>query len=154
MSVEPPRLYHSASWVSNCSKPALLNASSLLCIAHPCVVQGGTPKGNPQRGRPPRSPQHASPRSPKVLATADAGVSKVANVLHEPALQENVENLQLAIIPEHGSHALVRVEVQPEAKADKLIFPSFLGKAPQPLLKDEGIVLVLFFFFGALLSRV
>ena len=47
--------------------------------------------------------------------------------------------MQLAVIPEHGAQALVHVDViKQKPKSEALVFPSFLGKAPKPLLKDES----------------
>ena len=46
--------------------------------------------------------------------------------------------MQLAIIPEHGGQALVNVQVKPASQSRALVFPSFLGHAPKPILKDDS----------------
>lgn len=84
---------------------------------------GGTPRGTPRGSRTPRTP----------FGSVRGSGGEV------PASGQNqADDMQLAIIPEHGSQALVHVEVsKPIAKAEVPVFPTFLGKAPQALLKDD-----------------
>ncbi len=46
--------------------------------------------------------------------------------------------MQLAIIPEHGKQAMVHVQVKPKNQSKALVFPTFRGHAPKPLLKDDS----------------
>lgn len=94
---------------------------------------GGTPRGSPRGARTPRSARSTYREQEKLEASLLSEGSRATQ-------PEALNNLQLAIIPEHGVQALVTVDPQPKAKAkqEDVVFPSFMGKAPKPLQQDES----------------
>lgn len=103
---------------------------------HKDLMLGGTPSGSPTSTRSLRLGASciAPPMTPKANLGADS----------QPGSPQCMQSPtpHLADIPEHGGHALVHVEVSQNAKAEKLVFPSFLGRVPQPLLVEQGAICI------------